>query len=541
MGWGWFTSIFNWGSPPPPPPPPPDYYCPPDYLRNFDPKESTRNEGACGNSCDEYDVHQTAIIKNTLGTCECACRLDPNSGTAANMILSAHNDNNARQTEYNRYNNIFIAESNFINNIRSKAQSPAVLPTYNNLITVWNQYSSAMTSYNNALTTYKNIAGWTRRSNNPSWINARDTLNNSINTVNSISYPAAKNAYINIKNVEEAAAAEAERLANSTLNGILHTYTREKTNTITTAIENEIANTAQTATTFGVVSQYNNMKSSWNSYKTAYDDIIRSIQTFLNIKEKVSALNEYNKVKDMLAKSISTANSNYNSSKINFNTALKAAQKMARETEWIGINRPGCRNLVSNSTSLNNIECNNNEYIYGFKNTDDSYFYTCCAVPKGIIGTGGLPGFDGPIGPQGARGSQGLKGSQGPQGQQSMIQGPQGVKGEAIRGPKGPPGKKGKQGAPGPRGDSVELRKDIVIKQVVGPSGIKGEVGPRGAQGSQGEKGTIGRKGRKGKDGQDVIEDEDEDKDDNEYISSNFNKGTIQILDLSDIIRNKLS
>ena len=74
------------------------------------------------------------------------------------------------------------------------------------------------------------------------------------------------------------------------------------------------------------------MKSSWNSYKTAYDDIIRSIQTFLNIKEKVSALNEYNKVKDMLAKSISTANSNYNSSKINFNTALKAAQKKARET-----------------------------------------------------------------------------------------------------------------------------------------------------------------------------------------------------------------
>ena len=40
--------------------------------------------------------------------------------------------------------------------------------------------------------------------------------------------------------------------------------------------------------------------------------------------------------------------------------AAEAVAKAKREkvSEWIGTLRPGCRNLVSNSTSLNNIQCN---------------------------------------------------------------------------------------------------------------------------------------------------------------------------------------
>jgi hypothetical protein len=334
-----------------------------------------------------------------------------------------------------------------------------------------------------------------------------------------------------------AAAAAANKAANDTLNSFLKAYTDEKINKITSAIENEIASSSQSATTFGVVSSYNDMKTAWAAYKTAYDNILRSIQTYLAVADKVSALNEYNKVKDTLAKSILTTNNNYSTAKANFNSALIAAQKAARATEWMGTNRTGCRNLVSSSTSLTNMQCNDNEYIYGFKNTDDVYYYTCCATPKGIVGTGGLPGLNGPIGPQGARGAQGAKGLQGPEGPQGPqgAQGEQGVKGEKIRGPKGPPGKKGKQGAPGPRGSSVELGDDIVIKQIAGPPGIKGEPGPKGPQGAKGQQGPMGAKGRTGKDGKDA------DEEDIEFASSPFNRDTLQLLDISDRIENMFS
>ena len=42
-------------------------------------------------------------------------------------------------------------------------------------------------------------------------------------------------------------------------------------NRITTAIENEIAGISQIATTFGIVSPYNDMKAAWTTYKTVYD------------------------------------------------------------------------------------------------------------------------------------------------------------------------------------------------------------------------------------------------------------------------------
>ena len=332
-------------------------------------------------------------------------------------------------------------------------------------------------------------------------------------------------------------AAEAERqrqIAGATLNTTLKAYIDEKTNRITTAIENEIAGISQIATTFGIVSPYNDMKAAWTTYKTVYDDVVRSIQTYINMTDKIAALNEYNKMKDALAKSILTANNNYNTAKTNFNSALIAAQKTARATEWMGINRPGCRNLVSNSTSLNNMQCNDNEYIYGFKNTDDAYLYTCCATPKGIVGTGGLPGLNGPIGPQGSRGSQGTNGPQGPQGPQGLQgpQGEQGIKGENVRGPKGPPGIKGQQGAPGPPGSSVELGNDVIIKQIAGAPGIKGEPGVRGPQGAQGQQGPMGAKGRTGKDGKDG------DEEDVEYVSTPFNRATLYLLDITDRIEN---
>jgi len=340
--------------------------------------------------------------------------------------------------------------------------------------------------------------------------------------------------------IAEAAATAAEaadKIANDTLTRILQAYTNEKSNNITTAIENEIANSSQIATTFGVVSQYNDMKTAWTTNKTVYDDVVRSIQTYLAMADKAAALNEYNKVKDALAKSILTANNNYNTAKTAFNSVLASAQKESRATEWMGTNRPGCRNLVSSSSSINNMQCNDNEYIYGFKNTDNAYYYTCCATPKGTVGTGGLPGLQGPIGPQGTRGLQGAKGPQGAQGQQGAQgpQGAQGIKGENIRGPKGPPGKKGKQGAVGPRGSSVELGNDVIIKQIAGAPGIKGEIGLRGPKGAQGQQGPMGAKGKTGKDGKDG------DEEDVEYVSSPFNRATIYLLDISDRIANMVS
>jgi hypothetical protein len=334
-----------------------------------------------------------------------------------------------------------------------------------------------------------------------------------------------------------AAAAAANKAANDTLNSAMKTYIDEKANRITAAIENEIASINQAATTFGVVSSYNDMKTAFTAWKTAYDNVVRSIQGYIALTDKVAALNEYNKVKDSLARSVLTANNNYNTSKTNFNNALITAQKTARAKEWMGINRPGCRNLVSSSTSLNNIQCNDNEYIYGFKSADDAYYYTCCVVPKGIVGSGGLPGFEGPTGPQGARGAQGEKGPQGLQGEQGPqgLQGEQGLKGKDVRGPKGPPGKKGKRGAPGPRGSSVELGKDVIIKQIAGPPGLKGATGPRGPQGIQGQEGPQGPMGKKGKDGKDA------DEENVEYVSSPFNRDTLQILDISDRITNMLS
>jgi len=335
--------------------------------------------------------------------------------------------------------------------------------------------------------------------------------------------------------------AEAERkrqiaaaAANDALNNTLKTYIDEKTSKITAAIENEITNSSQIAATFGVVSQYNNMKTAWATNKTVYDDVVRSIQTYINMTDKIAALNEYNKMKDVLAKSIITANDNYNAAKATFNNALMTAQKTARATEWMGINRPGCRNLVSSSTSLNNMQCNDNEYIYGFKNTDDAYLYTCCETPKGIVGTGGLPGFQGPIGPQGTRGLQGAKGPQGQQGPQG-LQGEQGIKGETVQGPKGPPGIKGQPGEPGPAGSSVELGNDVIVKQIAGPSGIKGVAGPIGPQGTRGQQGPIGAKGKTGKDGKDA------DEEDVEYVSTPFNRATIYLLDISDRIANMFS
>jgi hypothetical protein len=438
-------------------------------------------------------------------------------------------------------------DTTFIKDAAAAVKLSSAMPSYQTMTTSWTAYKNALQSMKEALNVYKTISGRNRIATNSTWTTNENKMVTAENTIKTSPYQTNKAAYILAKANSETA----DKNAKDTLNGVLNSYINEKANKITTAVENEITASNEAATTFGVVSSYNDMKSAFTTWKTTYDNIIRSIQTYLAITEKVSALNEYNKAKDALTKTMNTAINNYFVAKTNFNNALVAAQKAARATAWMGINRPGCRNLVASSTSLNNsnllsnstslnrnIQCNDSEYIYGFKSTDDTYFYTCCTVPKGIVGTGGLPGFEGPMGPQGARGPQGVKGYQGPQGPQGPegARGEQGVKGENIRGPKGPPGKKGKQGAPGPRGSSVELGKDVVIKQIAGPPGIKGAVGPRGPQGPQGQQGQMGIRGRKGKDGKDADEE-----DDIEYPSSNFNRTTLQLLDISDRITNTLS
>lgn len=533
---------------PPPPPPPPPPTCPTDYLRNYlasEPIYTTTISYCPSTICDDTETGATRVVAN----CGCACRIDPNSGTAKRMNQTADAQNYSLSTMYDDYLKKYNGEISFIDEQKKIVQLPTVVDSYNSMISAWTSYGNTLTSYKQALDTYYTIAGYARRASNLTWVNAKQKLESANDILILPNYYAIKQTYLTAK---KAAEVEAERLAkkadedalalnirlrnniniltdeiikeenafikdaiaadklsaalpaynamiaswtiyknaaqslkeaiitygniagrdrvatnpvwvaaekkaltaentlksttylvdkanyntaktnaeaadktaNDTLNTILQTYINEKEKNITTAIENEILNTAQTATTFGVVSSYNDMKTAWNTYKTTYDNVLSSIKTYLNIKEKVSALNEYNKAKDGLAQSILTAKNNYNIIKNNFNGVLLAAQKKARATEWMGTNRPGCRNLISNSESVNNIQCNDNEYIYGFKSTDDLYFYTCCAVPKGIVGTGGLPGFEGPQGPQGAQGSQGPKGFQGPQG----AQGPQGYR-----------------------------------------------------------------------------------------------------------------
>ena len=186
------------------------------------------------------------------------------------------------------------------------------------------------------------------------------------------------------------------------------------------------------------------------------------------------------------------------------NDAIASAAQFADDT-WRGAAPYGCRNLITNATALNDITCNDNEYINGFQKVNNKYNYTCCNVPKGINGTGGLPGFEGPIGPkgpQGARGPKGMKGIQGLQGLQGEqgMQGPLGPQGiTGIRGKKGEFGKQGEEGNPAMFGSNMN------IKQVAGPAGRKGEEGPRGATGLPGKQGQAGTKGWKGMNGMDGL------------------------------------
>jgi hypothetical protein len=125
---------------------------------------------------------------------------------------------------------------------------------------------------------------------------------------------------------------------------------------------------------------------------------------------------------------------------------VKATNDMARKTAnaaWMAASRPGCRNLVTRHTTMNdsvnqNIKCNHDEYVYGFKSVHDVYQYTCCTVPIGQKGARGLPGFPGEKGDIGDKGPRGNPGRKGPQGD---------------------PGEKGPKGPKGKGGQNVELEK----------------------------------------------------------------------------------
>jgi len=112
---------------------------------------------------------------------------------------------------------------------------------------------------------------------------------------------------------------------------------------------------------------------------------------------------------------------------------VKAANDMARKTAnaaWMASSPPGCRNLVTRYTTMNdsvnqNIKCNHDEYVYGFKSVNDIYQYTCCTVPIGQKGARGLPGFPGEKGDRGEKGPRGNPGGKGPQGDQGE-KGPKG-------------------------------------------------------------------------------------------------------------------
>jgi hypothetical protein len=120
-------------------------------------------------------------------------------------------------------------------------------------------------------------------------------------------------------------------------------------------------------------------------------------------------------------------------------TDVKTAIDTARITanaEWMASSPPGCRNLVTRYSMMNNfinqnIKCNHNEYLYGFQSVNDVYQYTCCTVPIGQKGARGLPGFPGDRGDIGDKGPRGNPGRKGPQGE---------------KGPDGPQGEKGLQG-----------------------------------------------------------------------------------------------
>ena len=103
---------------------------------------------------------------------------------------------------------------------------------------------------------------------------------------------------------------------------------------------------------------------------------------------------------------------------------VKAANEMARKAAneaWMAASRPGCRNLVTRYKTMDelinqNIKCNHDEYVYGFKSVNDVYQYTCCTVPIGQKGARGLPGFPGEKGEIGDKGPRGNPGGKGPQG-----------------------------------------------------------------------------------------------------------------------------
>jgi hypothetical protein len=176
-----------------------------------------------------------------------------------------------------------------------------------------------------------------------------------------------------------------------------------------------------------------------------------------------------------------------------------ASASVIAEDAWKGAARSGCRNLIT--AAAFDMTCNDNEYIYGFQKVNNAYQYTCCNVPKGFDGSGGLPGFEGPIGPRGGQGSQGPKGKQGSQGPQGLQgeRGEQGVVG--LQGLQGIQGRKGEFGIEGEIGNPTTVSSDVKVKQTAGPPGRKGEVGSRGPSGLQGQQGADGSKGEQGRNG----------------------------------------
>jgi hypothetical protein len=178
-----------------------------------------------------------------------------------------------------------------------------------------------------------------------------------------------------------------------------------------------------------------------------------------------------------------------------------ASASLIAEDAWKGAARYGCRNLMTSAAAFDNMTCNDNEYIYGFQKVNNAYQYTCCNVPKGIDGSGGLPGFQGPTGPQGSKGSQGSRGKQGSQGPRG-LQGEQGERGEVgPQGVQGIQGRKGAFGIEGEMGNPTTVSSDVKVKQTAGPPGRKGEDGPRGPSGVQGQQGPDGTKGERGRNG----------------------------------------
>lgn len=90
-------------------------------------------------------------------------------------------------------------------------------------------------------------------------------------------------------------------------------------------------------------------------------------------------------------------------------------------------------------------------------------------------------------------------GPQGPKGEQGDI-GPQGPKGEqGIQGEQGPKGDTGEQGIQGPKGDKGDTGPQ-------GPRGPQGIQGPKGDKGEQGITGNTGPKGPKGDTGEQGIQ-----------------------------------